>query len=164
VLAPEEIMFDSYRQEEVHEILHLAIARQSQAGELTRTQLIEIATELGISPSDLHWAEQEWLAQRGELKERKAYQQYRRGRVQKHLTKYLIVNGFLVMLDLLMGAGLGWSLYVVLAWGLALALDAWKGYQTDGEEYEMSFQKWRRQRQIKQSFNTLVTRVLKAIA
>ncbi|MBE9182190.1 2TM domain-containing protein [Oculatella sp. LEGE 06141] len=157
-------MFNSYRQEDVHQILQLAIARQVESDELTRTQLMEIAAELGISPTDLHLAEQEWLSQRGELKERDTFIQMRRGKVKQHATRYAIVNTFLVLTDLAISGGLGWSLYVLLPWGLGLALNAWKGYQTRGEDYEYAFQKWRRQRQIKQSVDTLISRVLKAIA
>lgn len=138
-----------YRQEDAQQILQLAIARQVESGELTRAQLLEIADEMGIAPSDLAMAEQEWLKWRGEAQERKAFEQARRLKFQHSASKYLIFNGFLVIIDLIGGGGLSWSLYVVLGWGLLLALEAWKTFLRRGDEYEDAFQSWRRKRHIK---------------
>lgn len=151
-------MTDLYCQEDAQQILHLAIARQSQSGELTRSQLVEIATELGISSEELRLAEQEWLSYRGDMQERQAFDRYRRRRFQQHFTKFSIVNGFLVVLDLVMTGGLSWSLYVLLLWGLGLTLDGWKTFHRDSEEYQKSFQLWRQQRRLKQSVNMLLGR------
>ncbi|MCU0566401.1 MAG: 2TM domain-containing protein [Oculatellaceae cyanobacterium Prado106] len=153
-------MNEIYRQEDAQQILQLAIARQAEAGELSRTQLFEIAAELNISPADIQAAEQEWLTYRGELQERQDYNRCRRDKFQQGFVKYLIVNGFLVAIDLLTGGGISWSLYVILGWGLGVALDAWKSYRTEGEAYEAGFQRWRQTRQLKKSLNTFVNRVL----
>ena len=75
-------------------------------------------------------------------------------------TKYLIVNGFLVALDLMAGGGLGFSIYSIVGWGLGLAMQARRTYGPQGEEYDSRFQKWRRNRAIKQSVNGLVNRIL----
>ncbi|MEP6501261.1 2TM domain-containing protein [Microcoleus vaginatus] len=34
---------------------------------------------------------------------------------------------------------LDWSLLILLTWGLALSLNAWNVYPTEGEEYEQAF-------------------------
>ncbi|CCQ67278.1 hypothetical protein CWATWH0402_3087 [Crocosphaera watsonii WH 0402] len=54
----------SYRKEEVQEILHLAIARKTEVEELSRTQLWEIAAELDIDADVLQVAENDWLLQK----------------------------------------------------------------------------------------------------
>lgn len=114
----------SYHQEDIQQILQIAIARQAHEGEFSREQLLEIAAELNISPECLQAAEQEWLLQQGELQKRQAFNIYRRRRLQKRIGNYIIVNSFLLMLNFFSAGGLSWSLYVVLFWGLKLGLDS----------------------------------------
>ena len=153
-------MTELYRSEDAQQILHIAIAKQAEAGELTRTQLYEIAAELNIAPSDMQAAEQEWQIRRGESTERQAFDLQRRQRFQRRFARFAIVNGFLLLLNLLLSGGLGWSLYILLGWGVGVALDAWKTFQLSGEDYEEAFIRWRQKRQIKRSVSTLVNRLL----
>ncbi|MCG6138269.1 MAG: 2TM domain-containing protein [Nostoc sp. LLA-1] len=155
----------SYSQEDVQRILQLAIARQAddQNKEFSYEQLLEIATELDISPSSLNLAEKDWRSQCSEIQQRQAFKTYRISRFKKRVGNYAIVNGFLIMLDLVTGGGLTWSLSILLFCGLTLGLDIWNTFQTKGEEYEIAFQKWYRQHQIKQTINTVVSRWFKAL-
>ena len=89
-------MTELYRSEDAQQILHIAIAKQAEAGELTRTQLYEIAAELNIAPSDMQAAEQEWQIRRGESVERQAFELQRRQRFQRRVARFAIVNGFLI--------------------------------------------------------------------
>jgi hypothetical protein len=157
-------MPEFYNPDDVQQILQIAIAQQSSSGELTRAQLLEIASDLGISASELASAEQEWLTVQGEVQERSAFRHYQQSKVKQHLTKYLIANIFLVLMDLLSGGGLGWSLYVLLGWGLLLALDTWKTLNAGSESYETAFQNWRRRRLMRRSVNTLMNRFFKGTA
>lgn len=152
-------MSGTYRQEDVQQILQLAIAHEAGDEHFSREQLQEIAAELGIAPDTLRMAEQEWLTQADELRVRQEFDHYRQRKLRRHGVKFLIVNAFLVCLDILTGGSLSWSLYVVLGWGLVLALRAWQTYQPEGEEYEEALRAWRRNRQLKQSFDSLVDRV-----
>jgi 2TM domain len=94
------------------------------------------------------------------LKEQESFNLFRKSKFQQRLTKFLIINGFFIALDLLTGSGIGWSLYILLFWGLGMALNAWKTFQTSGEDYDIAFQRWRQTRQLKKSFSTLVNRFL----
>lgn len=154
----------TYSQEDVQQILNLAIARQSEDNnkEFSYQQLLEIAEELDISPESLRQAERDWLEHNGEIQQRQAFQIYRQGRFKKRFGKYAIVNTFVLSLDLLGGGGLSWSLYILLGCVFAVGVDAWNTFQTKGEEYEMAFQRWRRKHQVKKFFNTVVNRWLKA--
>ena len=154
-------MTDTYRQEDAQQILQIAIARQVESGELTRTQLFEIADELGIAASDLEIAEQQWQLQQGESQERQAFDCYRRTKLGQSFGKFAIVNSFFLLLNGMTG-DLSWSLYIVLGWGLLLSLQTWKTYQSVGEDYEMAFQRWYRQRRLKSTVNNLLDRWLKA--
>jgi hypothetical protein len=155
-------MTDTYRQEDVQQILQLAIARQVETEELTRAQLFEIADELGISAADLVLAEQEWQVQCSLSQERQDFNRYRVAKLKQNLTRFAIVNGFLIGFNFLTADHLTWSLYVVMGWGLPVALNAWKTTQKTGEDYENAFERWCRQRRLKKTVNTLFNRWLKA--
>lgn len=152
----------SYHQEDIQQILQIAIARQAHEGEFSREQLLEIAAELEISPESLEAAEREWLAQQGELQKRQDFNTYRRRKLQKRVGNYAIVNSFFVLLNLVSAGELSWSLYILLFWGLGLGLNTWNTYVSKGEDYERAFQNWYRQHQVKQSINNLLNKWLKA--
>ncbi|NDJ25432.1 hypothetical protein GS682_28095 [Nostoc sp. B(2019)] len=155
----------SYSQEDVQQILQLAIARQAddKDTEFSYEHLLEIATELEISPESLKLAERDWVVQQGQVQKRKAFDAFRIRKFKKRLGNYTIVNGFLILLDLLTSGGLVWSLYILLFSGLPVGLDAWNTFQTKGEEYEIAFQKWNRNHQIKQTINTVLNKCFKAL-
>jgi hypothetical protein len=152
----------SYSQEEIQQILQIAIARQAYEGEFSHEQLLEIAAELEISPECLQLAECEWQSQRREIQKRQAFNAYRRQKLQKHFGNYAIVNSFLVLLNVVSAGELSWSLYVLLFWGLGLGLNTWNTYQSKGEDYERAFQKWHRKHQVKQLMNSFMNKWLKA--
>ena len=154
-------MIRSYNQEDIQQILQIAIARQADDTEFTREQLLEIAAELEISPECLQVAEQQWLQKQGEIQKRQDFNIYRHGRLQKHAGNFAIVNSFFMGLNLVNAGELTWSLYILLFWGLGLGLNAWNTYQSEGEDYEKAFQRWYRQNQIKQSINTLWNNLFK---
>jgi hypothetical protein len=155
-------MTRSYHQEDIQQILQIAIRRQAYEGEFSREQLLEIAAELEISPECLQVAEKEWLAQQTEMQKRQDFNAYRRSKLKKQFGKYVIVNSFLVLLNLLSAGSLSWSLYILLFWGLGLGLNAWNTFQSQGEDYERAFQRWYRQNQLKQSLNTFLNKFLNA--
>jgi hypothetical protein len=165
--ASEGSKMEFYSQDEVQHILQVAIARQSKssgtAEHLTRAQLLEIAEELGISPGELHEAEIEWRAQSGEMQERQAFDQARKGRFQRRVTRYLIVNAFLAGCALLAsgGASVMGVPYIALLWGMFLALDGWNTYGLKGDRYEDAFRKWQRRHRLKRSVHSLLNRWLK---
>jgi hypothetical protein len=150
------MMTDLYGSEDAQQILKIAIDRQAEAGELTRTQLFEIAAELNISPDDLIAAEQEWFVHRGELEERQQFIRLRRSQFHRRLAKYLIVNTFLLVLNLVTGGT--WILYVAIPWGIGVALDAWRTYRVGDPEFDEAFQQWRQRQQLKRSVSTVLNR------
>lgn len=160
---PEEAMADleRYSQDDVQQILGLAIAKQSQdQDDLTRTQLLEIGEELGIAPAELIEAESEWQGQKGRLIHRQAFDRDRHQQFQQRALKFAILNGFLITLNLLTSGGLTWSLYVLAFWGVGLAFRARKTYLLSGEEYQRRFESWQRKRRVKRSFDSVVSRFL----
>lgn len=152
-----------YRQEDIQQILNLAIARQADQGELSREQLVEIATELGISTENILQAEQEWIVRQEEQQKRRKFNLYRTLQLKKSFGKFIIINAFLIVINLLSAGQLSWSLYILLLWGMGLGVKVWNNYQLQGEEYEQAFYKWYRKQQITEVANSIYLRVNKWI-
>ncbi|MDZ8051036.1 MAG: 2TM domain-containing protein [Aulosira sp. ZfuVER01] len=155
----------SYTQEDVQQILQLAIATQADNTdrEFSYDELLEIAAELDIAPDSLKLAERDWLMQQSELQQRQVFNLYRQGRFKKRLGNYAIANAFFILLDLISGGGLTWSLYIVLFCGSLVGLDIWNTFLMKGEEYERAFQRWNRKHQIKQTINSVLNRWFRAL-
>jgi hypothetical protein len=154
-----------YSQEDVQQILQLAIATQADNTdrEFSYDELLEIAAELDIAPDSLKLAERGWQAQQSEVQQRQVFNLYRQGRFKKRLGNYAIVNAFFILVDLISGGGLSWSLYILLFCGSVVGLDVWNTLQIKGEEYERAFQRWNRKHQIKQTINSVLNRCFKAL-
>ena len=153
---------ESYSQEDIQQILQIAIARHDNDEELTRQQLWEIASELDINNSTIQAAEKDWLEGKAREHQRRAFDIYRRQNFKQKATKFAIINIFLMSLNLIAVGSLSWSLYILLFWGLGLALSGWKAYQSHGEAYERAFQRWSFQNEVKQTVATVWTRLQKA--
>lgn len=147
--------FKTYQQEEIQQILHIAIASQNENGELTQTQLQEIAADLGISPASLQEAEQQWLQQKIDQTKRQAFNLYRQERFRQKAIVYTMLSSFVVAFDLLGGGGMSWSRYGILIAAFMISLSAWKAFQTQGENYERDFTRWETKRQIKQTLKSI---------
>ncbi|MDZ7958880.1 MAG: 2TM domain-containing protein [Aulosira sp. DedQUE10] len=155
----------SYSQEDVQQILQLAIASHAENidREFSYQELLEIASELEISPDSLQLAERDWQTQQSEMQRRQVFNVYRQGRLKKRLGNYAIVNAFFILVDLISGGGVSWALYILLFCGFVVGLDIWNTFQFKGEEYERAFQRWNRKHQIKQTINSVLNRWFKAL-
>lgn len=159
--VPQNQMDRLYLQEDIQQILQLAIARQDSSEEMSREELLEIAAELDISLESLELAEREWFHRKGELEKRQEFNLYRRNKFKKKFGSYLIVNTAFVLLNLVSAGTLSWSLYVLLFWGLGLGLNVWNVYQQTEDEYEQAFQTWYSRNNLKRSLNSLWNQVNK---
>jgi hypothetical protein len=145
----------SYTQEDIQKILELALSRKIEQDELTREQLWEIGSELGINKESLAQAEAEWLNQKAIATLRLEFDQYRRECLKHKAVRYAIVNSFSLTLDLLATHHLSWSLYILLIWGLGLSLETWKTFNPSGDQYEQAFQSWRLRQELKTSIQSV---------
>jgi hypothetical protein len=152
-----------YDREQMEQVLHLAIARQNDDELISRQQLEEIALEIGINAESFQAAEKEWLVKQKIEQKQLAFNSHRHNQLQQKVFKYLLVNTFLVSINLLTGGTLSWSLYILLFWGLMLANAAWKTYQLKGEEYDRAFKNWELKYQLKQSVNAFWDKLQKGL-
>jgi hypothetical protein len=156
--SSESSLTRSYSQEDVQQILNIALAQHPDAGtELSYAQLLEIAEELRIPVATIEQAESKWLVQQSSTNKLQEFDAHRRSKLQDKLGKYAIVNAGLVSLNLLMGFGVPWSLYIALCWGMGIGLDAWKlFFQRQGQAYDRAFQNWERKQKIQKSITGLI--------
>jgi hypothetical protein len=154
----------SYTQEDVQQILNIALAQHPTAAGtdlLSSAQLAEIAEEMRISPETLKLAESKWLAQRGDIAKLQEFNEYRRTKLQDKFGRFAITNTCLIAVNFLTGFGAPWSLYILIFWGMGVGLDAWKlYYQREGEAYTRAFQNWERKRKIHKSITGLIDKIV----
>lgn len=146
---------ESYTQAEIRQILELALAHQIKSPSLTREELWAMSAELGIDLLTIQEAEKHWLEQKAIHLQRQEFNHYRRQQLMARIIRFAIVNGLMVMLDLVTTHYLSWSLYLIGIWGLSLTLDVWKTAQTSGDEYEQAFQRWQVRQELKSSLTII---------
>ena len=159
-LALNLVMADLYASEDAQQILQIAIAKETESGDLTRIQLAEIASELNIAPETLWSAEREWISLQSESAQQQLFNQQRRQDFQGHLVRYGIVVGFLGLLSLSFGWVAPMATFVGLVWGIPLTLQGTRAYSSSGYRYQKDFEKWSRKRKVKQSVRSLFNRLL----
>jgi 2TM domain len=123
----------TYDSEDVQKILEIALTRR-QEGEFSREQLIEMASELGISSNILKTTEQNWLAQQEEERSQRTFNTFRRKAFWAHFVSFLAVNLFLILLNLITSPSYFWAIFPVLGWGLGLFFHWWSVYQTKSQD------------------------------
>ncbi|MDZ8225306.1 2TM domain-containing protein [Nostoc sp. ChiVER01] len=132
----------TYDSEDVQKILQIALARRQEGG-FSREQLIEMASDLGISSDILKVTENKWLAQEEEERLQRTFNTFRRRAFRAHLVSFIVVNLFLIILNLITSPSYFWAIFPVLGWGLGLFFHWWGVYQSKSEDYEIAFQSWR---------------------
>jgi hypothetical protein len=161
--ASDVTAISTYTQDDIQQILHLALTKQSSNGDLefSHQQLVEIAEEMNIGLDTLQSARQDWLSNQSTSQQRTEFDRHRQQKFKKSLGKYAIVNTFLVGINVLLMSGSGlWSLYVLGFWGMGIALKGWNLYHLAGEDYDRQLQKWQSGRKIRQSVHGLIAKVL----
>jgi hypothetical protein len=155
-----------YTQEDIQQILSLAIEQQAYNGEFSRGQLLEIAEDLGIPTPVLNQAEQSWLQSQKVESQKAAFNQYRRASFFRRLGQSGSIIGVLVLAHLVSPIALiqGFlSLMIIFAFlilGIPLVIQGWDLLQTQGEAYEIAFQNWQRKRQLRGLVNQWLGRLI----
>ena len=111
-------MATQYSTEKVQQILVQAMA-QSQQEKFSRSQLEDMAVELGISPEALTLAEQQCQESSPQTTPRSSPL---RPAFSSQLKTYAVVNGFLLALNFSLAGTITWAIYPLLGWGAGLLL------------------------------------------
>lgn len=157
-------MADLYASEDAQQILQIAIAKETEVGELTRTQLCEIATELNIAPETLLSAEREWHSLKSASVQQSLFNQFKRQKFHHHLMRYGIFNGGLLLLSAFAHGSwfFSFSLTIAILWGCAVVLHGWRAYQSKGYRYQKDFESWQRRQRVKQTVRSFLNRFIGA--
>lgn len=113
----------TFGSEDVQQILQRAMA-DKQLENFSEQQLQEMAADLGISFVTLQTAQQQWQQEKEIMKRRQVSNSHRLQKIKPHLISYLVVNLFLIVLNLIVSPGYFWAIYPLLGWGLGLGLHA----------------------------------------
>jgi hypothetical protein len=154
----------TYSQEDIQQILNLALTRKNTAGDLafSHGQLVEIAEEMDIDLGTLQAAELDWAKSQTSSQQKTEFDLYRHQKFQQGLGRFAITNAFLVTINLVAigGSGFLWSVGVMGFWGLGVALNGWSVYQLKGEEYDRKFQNWISKRKIRKTIHGTIAKIL----
>lgn len=135
-----------YEEDEAEQILRLAASFSSPTGAMSRERLLATAAELGISPEAVDLAEQQYSRQRTDVAERAEFDAIQRREFYGHLASYVIVNVFLVAVNLVTDASYFWAMWPILGWGLGIAFHVVETFFKSSESYREEFEKWQAKR------------------
>ncbi len=125
-----------YSSEEVTAIVQRALKSQGQQDDVSYEDLEDIAKQSGISVRELQQAIEE-EASVGALEQAKASWRTRhRSGFYTHLRSYCIVNGFLLLMNLLTSPRFLWFVFPLLGWGIGLAFHASEALFPNEEKVE----------------------------
>lgn len=136
--------------EDVEEILKLAIRQSHESTTDLRQRLQQTATELGITPEAIARAEQQYFQGKTIKEELREYDEERRRSARLHLISYIAVNLGLLGINFLSAVGDKnpslWALYPLVGWGIGLMIHLGSVYFTKPSITDDEFLAWRRRR------------------
>jgi hypothetical protein len=130
-----------FTSEDVTDIVRRALEARGSHDDVSYEDLEEIARQSGIAPGRLQAAieEHETLGRLDEAK--RVYKKRKRDEFFQHLRAYCIVNGALLLMNLITGPGTFWVVWPILGWGIGLAFHASDGLYPNEEEVEKGARK-----------------------
>lgn len=132
--------------DDVDEILKLALRKQGRADADLRSRLSAAAEELGITPAELAEAEAEYAVTKEEQKEFVEFRGRQVREFREHFFAYVVINLLLVGINIFTEGTVGWAVWPILGWGIGLAFHAWGALNTGSESFQEEFAAWRRKR------------------
>jgi hypothetical protein len=136
-------------EEDVDEVLKLALRKQGHADPDLRSRLAAAAEELGITPDELALAEQEYAQTKEEKKEFVEFKRRQVREFREHFFAYIIINTLLVAINWITAGTVNWAIWPILGWGVGLAFHAWGSLNSGSESFQEEFANFRRKRRNK---------------
>lgn len=136
-----------YTNEEVSAIVRRALSGSGAGDTIGYEDLEEIARQAGISPRSLELAIDQQETE-GELDAaRDQWRKKEKSDFFGHLRAYLIVNGMLLIMNLLTSPGYIWVMWPMLGWGIGLAFHASAAFWPGEDSVEKGARRILRRRQ-----------------
>lgn len=137
-------MSDGYSDEEVEEILRRALSNRTEG--LRREELVQAATEAGISAEAVESAIDELHSDRGSVRLHDRVRRSRRRRLSHRFVSLGIINGFLFAVDWLTGGG-WWIQWLLLGSAFVVTWDARRAYFPSDEDLDRAVKRLSRREQ-----------------
>ena len=109
----------TYSTEAVQQILEKAMVYRDRS-QFTDGQLLEMASELGVSEQVLQQATQDWQLESKQQQAKAAVKRDRRRRLRSEVITYAGVNALLIGINLATAGAITWAIYPLLGWGVGL--------------------------------------------
>ncbi len=130
--------------EDVDEVLKIALRNQGRCDPELRERLLATAAELGISERELAEAEEEHARRKSERTEFIEFKQRQVREFREHFFVYIVINTLLVGINFVTVGTVSWAIWPILGWGIGLAFHAWGSLNTGSESFQEEFASWRR--------------------
>lgn len=130
-----------YTEDEVSQIIKRALQRGDSRDTISHSELVDIAESSGVTPDHLESVLRDEVSNREFEDAKKIWLKRHRADFHNHLRSYIIVNGVLVMINLLTGRGYLWAIWPIMGWGIGLLFHASDTYFVTDERIERGAQK-----------------------
>lgn len=146
-----------YSKQEVDRILRRAMEATSSKGDaLSEAEIIRIAEELGIDQNQVRIAMREDASVTQFENAKIMWKRKKKREFYQHLSSYVIVNGFLVGLNVVMSGGISWAIFPILGWGIGLTFDFIESIFPSEEKVEKGARKLMASNKWKKLFDNIV--------
>lgn len=153
-----------YNNEDIERILRRALNKNStNSGGISESDLFRIASELNISRDQVLQAIREDSELAGYEEARRIWIQKKRSSFKEHLMAYLIINGFLVGINLFTLGNLSWALFPIMGWGIGLAFDYQESYHSSEEKIDEGARKLMKSKKWKNLFENFGFKILEEL-
>jgi len=134
---------DLQNDDDVEAILKIAVNQAGlSSGDSLRERLMLAANELGLSPEQVQEAERQYLVERQEKAELKEFTVRQRREFFSHLSAYLVVNTFLVILNLSLEGTVDWAFWPIFGWGIGIVFSFIGTMLPKSAQFREDFEKW----------------------
>lgn len=146
-----------YSKQEVDRILRRAIEASSSKGDdLSESEIIRIAEELGINQNQVRIALREDASVTQFENAKIIWKKRKKREFYQHLSSYVIVNGFLLGLNFVMSSGIDWAVFLILGWGIGLTFDFIDSFFPSEEKVEKGARKMMASKKWKKLFDNII--------
>ena len=133
--------------EDVDEILKLALRKQGFGDDDLRARLLASADELGISDTALAEAEKEYVRKKSDQQEFSEFKYRQKREFGQHMLSYFTTNAMLVAINIFTSGSVTWAVWPILGWGIGLVFHAWGALNSGSESFQEEYEAFRRKKE-----------------
>lgn len=129
-------MSENYTPNDIEKILKIAIQKQGNQNNFSRSNLYEIARELNLDPNDIDRAISEYEVL-GDLDyEKEVFMNSRKKEFYEHLAVFSVINVVFLIVSMFVDVGQPWSYLFSVGWLVGLIIDGIDKFRYDEEKFQ----------------------------